>query len=234
MKHTTQQVAATLAAIRHRVDVNTLAEIPAERLAMNEIGRVAFESVRPLFVDAYEADRGTGSLIVIDPLSNATVAAGMIQEPRRGPAADRAAREALHELQFRVSRVTPAERFARASHYPATIWLTARLELAYLLERQLFELGCLVRVIAEEAESRILPEVAGLLSAVGLITIISASEEDAGERERARAQVGAGRFFEFGPEALATSDERAAAQIRSALEDRGVLPSSRFSDQDGI
>jgi sulfate adenylyltransferase large subunit len=234
IKHTTQQVVARIAAIRHRVDVNTLAETPADRLEMNEIGRVAIETVRPLFFDAYASDRVGGSFILIDPIGNGTVAAGMIQEPHREAAADRAARSALVELQFQASRVTPAERHARAGHYPATVWLTARRDLAYLIERRLFERGCQAHVIAEEAESRILPEIAGLLNSVGLIAIFSSSAPDAAESERARAQVGAERFFRFDPEELATSDDEAADRICAALEDRGVLPRSRFSDTDGI
>jgi sulfate adenylyltransferase large subunit len=234
IKHTTQQLTATITSLLHRVDVNTLDEAPADRLELNEIGRVAIETARPLFFDAYTSNRATGSFIVIDPIGNGTVAAGMIQEPRREPGADRAARAALLELEFQASRLTPAERYARAGHRPATIWLTARQDLAYLLERRLFQRGCQVHVIAEEVESRILPEIASLLSAVGLITIFSGSNLDAAECERARARVGSERFFHFDPENLATSDERAAEQILAVLEDRDVLPRTRFTEQEGI
>jgi sulfate adenylyltransferase large subunit len=234
IKHTTQQLTANLTAIRYRVDVNTLEELPADRLELNEIGRVAIETTRPLFFDAYASDRTTGSFILIDPIGNGTVAAGMIQEPNRNPAAGRAARAALLELEFQASRVTAAERYARAGHHPAVIWLAARQELAYLIERRLFQRGCQVHVVAEEAESGILPEVAALLSAVGLITIISGSTLGASECERARACVGAGRFFDFDPSGLDTEDERAAEEICAALEDRGVLPRTRFIERDGI
>ena len=234
IKHTTQQLTATITAVLHRADVNTLEETSAERLELNEIGRVAIETTRPLFFDAYRSNRVAGSFIVIDPVGNGTVAAGMIQEPCREPGADRAAREALLELEFQASRLTPAERFARAGHRPATIWLTARQDLAYLIERRLFQRGCQVHVIAEEVESRILPEIAALLSAVGLIAIFSGATFDAAECERARVRVGDERFFHFDPEDLATSDEQAAEQVCAALEDRGVVPRTRFSDTEGI
>src|SRR6202142_2893410 len=67
IKHTTQQIAATVTSLVHRVDVNTLAEAPADRLELNEIGRVALETARPLFFDAYAANRATGSFLLIHP-----------------------------------------------------------------------------------------------------------------------------------------------------------------------
>ncbi|HWR54586.1 MAG TPA: sulfate adenylyltransferase subunit CysN [Bryobacteraceae bacterium] len=234
LKHTTQQLAATVVAVRHRIDINTLAEEPAERLELNEIGRVAIETTRPAFFDSYAANRRTGSFILIDPISNATVAAGMIQDPRPERVADSAAQAALLELEFAASRLTPAERFSRAGHYPATVWLTARQELAYLLERKLFERGCQVKVIAEEVESRILAEVAVLLNAAGLITILSVSSPQGSERDRTEARVGSDRFFHFEPQTLAASDDRAADQICAALESRGVLTGHGFREGEGI
>jgi bifunctional enzyme CysN/CysC/sulfate adenylyltransferase subunit 1 len=77
-KHTTRSVRATVRAIRYRVDVNTLGHIAAQSLAMNEIAEVEFETNLPLFFDSYRECRTTGSLILIDRLSNATVGAAMI------------------------------------------------------------------------------------------------------------------------------------------------------------
>ncbi len=77
-KHTTRTVRATVRAIRYRVDVNSLGEVAADRLAMNEIAEVEFETNLPLFFDAYKENRWTGSLILIDGVTNATVGAGMI------------------------------------------------------------------------------------------------------------------------------------------------------------
>ena len=77
-KHTTRTVRATVRAIRYRVDVNSLDHGVADRLAMNEIAEVEFETNLPLFFDAYKDNRWTGSLILIDGVTNATVGAGMI------------------------------------------------------------------------------------------------------------------------------------------------------------
>ena len=77
-KHTTRSVRATVRAIRSRVDVNTLDHLASDSIAMNEIAEVEFETNLPLFFDSYRDCRWTGSLILIDPLTNATVGAVMI------------------------------------------------------------------------------------------------------------------------------------------------------------
>jgi len=73
-----KQVQAELAAIDHRLDVNTLEKVPAEKLAMNDIAQVTFKLAQPLFADPYLENRGTGAFIIIDESSNNTVGAGMI------------------------------------------------------------------------------------------------------------------------------------------------------------
>jgi sulfate adenylyltransferase subunit 1 len=64
--------------IQHRIDVNSLAESQADSLQLNEIALVRIAFNAPVVFDAYTQCRGTGSLIVIDRLSNATAAAGMV------------------------------------------------------------------------------------------------------------------------------------------------------------
>jgi sulfate adenylyltransferase subunit 1 len=78
LKHHTHQVWADLKAIDYRLNINTLDHEPADTLEMNDIGFVNIETARALSFDNYFANRGTGSLILIDPVTNATVAAGMI------------------------------------------------------------------------------------------------------------------------------------------------------------
>jgi bifunctional enzyme CysN/CysC/sulfate adenylyltransferase subunit 1 len=77
-KHTTRTVRATVRAIRYRVDVGSLDHVAASQLAMNEIAEVELETNLPLFFDVYAESRTTGSLILIDGVTNATVGAAMI------------------------------------------------------------------------------------------------------------------------------------------------------------
>jgi len=89
-KHTTRTVRATVRAIDYRVDVNNLGQLASDSLAMNEIAAVEFETNLPLFFDSYRDCRGTGSLILIDALSNATVGAAMIVAAVADASADNA------------------------------------------------------------------------------------------------------------------------------------------------
>src|SRR3979411_148053 len=80
VKHTARQTKIRALAIRHRVNVNTLEQEEATQLNMNDIASVEFEAHVPLFFDPYSSNRATGSFILIDAISNATVGAGMIEE----------------------------------------------------------------------------------------------------------------------------------------------------------
>jgi len=79
LKHTTRSVKAKLVSLNSRVDVDTLErQAKPAALAMNDVAHVTLALAQPLFVDSYELNRATGSFILIDEVSNQTVAAGMI------------------------------------------------------------------------------------------------------------------------------------------------------------
>ena len=79
LKHTTRSSRVMVADLQYRIDVNTLhREENPESLTLNEIGRVSLRSTQPLFFDEYRRNRNTGSFILIDEATNATVAAGII------------------------------------------------------------------------------------------------------------------------------------------------------------
>ncbi|MDP7551161.1 MAG: GTP-binding protein [Acidimicrobiales bacterium] len=79
IKHTTRSARAMVTDLRYRLDVNTLhRDEAATSLGLNEIGRVSLRCTQPLFFDEYRRNRSTGSFVLIDETTNATVAAGMI------------------------------------------------------------------------------------------------------------------------------------------------------------
>ncbi|MGL4271300.1 MAG: sulfate adenylyltransferase subunit CysN, partial [Pseudomonas paracarnis] len=84
IKRATSYVPGSITSIVHRVDVNTLAEGPASSLQLNEIGRVKVSLDAAIALDGYDSNRTTGAFIVIDRLTNGTVAAGMIIAPPVG------------------------------------------------------------------------------------------------------------------------------------------------------
>jgi sulfate adenylyltransferase subunit 1 len=139
VKHRAQSVAAEVKAIKHRVNITTLDHEPAERLDMNAIGVLRIETSRPIYFDAYSENRATGSFILLDPATNATVGAGMILSAVQAERARRA-------VELKLGRVTAAERIARYRHSGAIVALGPREQLAFLLERKLFDRGCAVVV----------------------------------------------------------------------------------------
>jgi len=142
VKHTAQSVTAEVKAIKHRVNITTLEHEAVGRLEMNAIGVLQIETSRPIYFDAYSANRATGSFILLDPATNATVGAGMILSAVQ-------AERARRTIELKLGRVTAAERIARYRHSGATVVLGRREQLAWLLERKLFDRGCSV-VIAND------------------------------------------------------------------------------------
>lgn len=79
IKHTTRWARALIKDLQYRLDINTLhRENDATELTLNEIGRIRFRTTQPLFFDEYSRNRTTGSFILVDEATKATVAAGMI------------------------------------------------------------------------------------------------------------------------------------------------------------
>jgi bifunctional enzyme CysN/CysC/sulfate adenylyltransferase subunit 1 len=83
LKHTTQTVQAVVTALDHKVNIHTFEPEPATELAVNDIGAIRLKTSRPLVFDGYAMNRLTGAFVLIEPGSNATVAAGMLDAPLR-------------------------------------------------------------------------------------------------------------------------------------------------------
>ena len=82
VKHTTRSARAVVSEIAYRIDVNSLEqEAGVAELSLNELGRVRLRTSVPLFYDEYARNRATGSFILIDEATNATVGGGMVLGP---------------------------------------------------------------------------------------------------------------------------------------------------------
>jgi bifunctional enzyme CysN/CysC len=79
VKHMSQIVCGEVTSIHSRLDLTDLSEQPAESLRLNDIGVVTLQTHRPLYCDPYQVNRNTGSFIFVDPITNLTVGAGMIE-----------------------------------------------------------------------------------------------------------------------------------------------------------
>ena len=79
LRHTTREVSAYVTEVNYLVDVNTLhRDKDVKKIGLNSIVRAQIKTAQPLYFDSYRANRSTGSFILIDTISNNTVAAGMI------------------------------------------------------------------------------------------------------------------------------------------------------------
>jgi sulfate adenylyltransferase large subunit len=131
LKHTSQTVPAFIASIEHRNNIATLAREPAETLRMNDLGAATLTLLRPIAIDLYAENRATGAFILIDPESNATVAAGMMTAASGQSATGANA----------SGPVTDEERAARWGHRGGVLELNASSELVDRIERALFTRG---------------------------------------------------------------------------------------------
>lgn len=197
IKHNTQTTKARIDEFRYKVDVNTLERSEVTRLALNEIGRAVITTTKPLMFDAYKRNRHTGSFILIDPVSNNTVAVGMIIDKLSSKyLPSRITTEEKEHIVRSGSLVEKEERQQKYAQKGCTIWITGlhgsgKNELAYKLEKELFKDGRTVVVIdgfsvrsglsreldfspADRAEHlRRVAHVCRLLNEQGIITICS-------------------------------------------------------------
>ncbi|ADW67258.1 sulfate adenylyltransferase subunit CysN [Granulicella tundricola] len=144
LKHTSRTVQAQVKRLVHAVDLAELGRVDdAPTLAMNGIGLVEIETLLPLAADAYAENRITGSFVLIDAQTNATVAAGMI---RRTDIAS-------EPNEIATTPVTYRERVTRYGHTGALIKLQGPVAFVDALERTLFESGAVaVRFREDDAE----------------------------------------------------------------------------------
>ncbi len=80
LRHTTREVRAIVKDVQYKLDISTLDQNTRDKsVSLNEIARLTLRTTQPLFYDSYQRNRATGSVILIDEATNATVGAGMIQ-----------------------------------------------------------------------------------------------------------------------------------------------------------
>jgi len=84
LKHGTQTVQAKIISLDSRINIQTYEPEPhPAELAMNDIGEVRLRTAKPLVFDAYTTNRLTGSIVLVEPSTNATAAAGMLRGPEK-------------------------------------------------------------------------------------------------------------------------------------------------------
>ena len=191
---------------------------------LNDIGRVTLQTHQPLYHDAYRDNRVTGAFIVVDPMSNFTVGAGVI---RQGEASGTDGGLSLSDRPR--STLTTEERRRLLGQSGATVWLTGLLDsgkaaLAYALERRLVEQGRFVVVVDPfDGHHDNLPdgghipgrtaEWAQRLTDAGAVVIFTYISPSRSGRRAVRSRVGDERFL----------------QVTTAAADAVALPAGGLS-----
>jgi hypothetical protein len=184
---------------------------------MNEIGAVEFETHVPLFFDPYSSNRTTGSFILIDAATNATVGAGMIQEDASATA--NGVEKEFTSYGVLETPVAAEERYARHGHFPAVLLLEGRPALAVRLERLLFERGFeALHLSGQEFSGDSFAGTVRLTQKAGIVVLYS-GEALTGETKHRLAAEFCERFFDLsGAPELHGNEELAARHVLARAE----------------
>jgi bifunctional enzyme CysN/CysC len=230
-------VGVTISPPKYRVDVNSLEHLAAKTLELNEIGVCTVTLDRAVPFDPYRDNRDLGGFIVIDRMTNSTVAAGMLHFALRR----------ADNVPWQAVDVDRAARAALKGQQPTVVWLTGipgagKSTIANLVEKRLHAMGrhtylldgdnlrhTLNRDLGFEDADRVenvrrTAEVAALMADAGLVVIVALLSPYEADREMARAHIGADHFIEV---FVDTPVEDAEAHDRKGLyakARRGEIP----------
>ncbi|MBP9217555.1 MAG: sulfate adenylyltransferase subunit CysN [Sterolibacterium sp.] len=209
LKIGTSTVNAEIGTLRHKINVNTLEQLAAPSLALNEIGVCTLHLDKPVAFDPYQDNRETGGFILIDRMSHNTIAAGMLSFALRRAG----------NVHLQAVDIDQAVRATMKRQKPCVIWLTGlsaagKSTIANLVEKRLYALGHHTYLLdgdnvrhglskdlgftaADRVENiRRISEVAKLMVDAGLIVLTAFISPFAAERRMARSILREGEFIE--------------------------------------
>ncbi len=205
-----QATSATVSALKYKLNVDSLDHVAGKTLELNEVGLCNITLARPLVFDPYGDNAETGSFILIDRFTNATVAAGMIEFGLRRAT----------NVQWQELFIDKAARSTIKGQKPCVLWFTGlsgsgKSTIANTLEKRLHALGRHTYMLdgdnvrhglnkdlgftdADRVENiRRVAEAARLFVDAGLIVMVSFISPFRSERRMARELVGEGEFIEI-------------------------------------
>jgi bifunctional enzyme CysN/CysC len=210
MRIGTASLRATIAPLRYKVNVESLEHVAATKLEPGEIGVCDLELSRPVAFDPYAVNRETGAFVLIDPVTEETVGAGMIRFGLRR----------AENLRWQELTIDRAARAQRKGQTPCVLWFTGlsgagKSAIANRVESELHGRGRHTYMLdgdnvrhgltrdlgftdADRVENiRRVAEVARLMIDAGLIVLVSFISPFRSERQMGRALFGEDEFFEI-------------------------------------
>ena len=222
LKLATQQVSASVAVPKYKIDISTLDHLAAKTLELNDIGVAELTTDRPIVFEAYDQSRAMGGFILIDKLTNRTVAAGMLHFSLRRS----------QNVHWQAVDLTREQRGAMKNQQPRVLWFTGlsgsgKSTIANAVEKRLYAMnrhtflldGDNVRhglnkdlgfTDADRIENiRRIGEVAKLMTDSGLIVLTAFISPFRAERKMVRDMLPEGEFIEiFVDTPLEVAEER--------------------------
>ncbi|MEZ5827721.1 MAG: sulfate adenylyltransferase subunit CysN [Hyphomicrobiales bacterium] len=205
-----QTTTATVSALKYKLNVDNLDHVAGKTLELNEVGLCNLSMARPLVFDSYGENSDTGSFILIDRFTNATVAAGMVEFGLRRAT----------NVQWQEMFIDKSARAGLKGQRPCVLWFTGlsgsgKSTIANTLEKRLHALGRHTYMLdgdnvrqglnkdlgftdADRVENiRRVAEAARLFVDAGLIVMVSFISPFRSERRMARELLGDGEFLEI-------------------------------------
>ncbi|MEQ8698539.1 MAG: sulfate adenylyltransferase subunit CysN [Bauldia litoralis] len=222
LKSGTRTVGAAVSELKHQVDIESIKELAAKTLKLNDIGLVNLSLSEPMAFDLYDDNKTTGSFILIDRFTNATVAAGMIRFGLRRAT----------NIHWQALNVNRESRAALKNQKPCVLWFTGlsgagKSTIANLVEAKLHLMGRHTYMLdgdnvrhglnrdlgftdVDRVENiRRVAETAKLFVDAGLIVLVSFISPFRSERRMAKEMLEEGEFLEVFVDApLAVVEER--------------------------
>ena len=237
LKLGTRTVGARVSELKHKLEPESLQPLAAKRLELNDIGEVALSLDAPIAFAPYLKEQALGGFNLIDPVTRATVACGMVRHGLRR----------ADNIHWQALDVDRRARAAIKGQHPRCVWFTGlsgagKSTIANLVERGLLARGChtylldgdnvrhgLNRDLGFTDEDRVenlrrVAEVAKLMTDAGLIVLVSFISPFRSEREAARSLFAPGEFIEvFVDTPLAEAEKRDVKGLYAKAR-RGDLP----------
>ena len=222
MKIGTQTVEASVQSLKYQINVNNTEHLAVKTLALNDIGVVEIGTTRPIVFEAYGDNRDLGGFILIDKMSYATIAAGMLHFSLRR----------AQNVHWQASDIDRQAHAAQKNQKPRVLWFTGlsgsgKSTIANALEKRLYQDGQHSFLLdgdnvrhglnkdlgftdaARVENIRRVGEVAKLMTDAGLIVLTAFISPFQAEREMVRKMLPEGEFIEvFVDTPLAVAEQR--------------------------
>ena len=209
--------------IHYQLDINTLNQSPAHQLSLNSIAHCEISVESPVVIDNYHQHKGTGSFIIIDRLTNNTVAAGMVDSTT-----PQVNRQTISDNLPTNSLLTAHDKARQFGQQPVTIIVSGACEevrngILFRLEKQLVDMGHGVAVITDNSQPLSTQplsasQLASLFNEQGLL-VLTGVDKASYSPDSIHVKLGSGSGYDIDLNHQTTPDH----QLVDLLQNKGLI-----------